>query len=1011
MALERTQIPISIKDGLDLKADPKQVSPGRFVILENGVFLKTGEIQKCNGFATRTTLNDFFNNDVYTDTGTGCATFKESLFVTGKRFAWSFNPTANKTAKVGEYIPTTITRSNAINQDANTPSVVYNPTTNVLVYAWSEADNVNPTYPDQVKFTVIDRNTGAVVIPERFIELGTNVRLITSTNLDYYCVVYDQISTVAGLTTRGLYAVAIRKSDYQVSVPIVLDNLTYYDHGFNAYCEGAMIKAYVIWPSGLGVPNTKIAYLGQTYSTFAAPTAVTISGAPSNYGSAIKGLGSDIVFGLCDGSTVKVIAYNDTLSAVTAAIRTIMTKAAALNTQSGVIFSYDSYDANYLQVFTTEFSGYNEKMPFIKRAVITASTTAYTEATLIYGCVLAGNPIRDLQNIDPASNIFGDYYLPVQAQQSADTVGVIDGIYSSYLVRIPDFRFDNNYLSLFEYYIAAKFYDLNTKQPSSALTRQPFFVTYTPLGNSTYAGLIPETAGNASLCTIGFVHNPVFAEIGNNLHVTGGYLGMFDGAEFAEHGFIQQPLAPKLTQAAGSTLPAGTYYYQIIYEWQDAFGQVHQSAPSDPVSIVLATPATIDVLCPTLKFTNKRSQVYIAIYRSTDGRTFYRLPQTGINSQVQSQKKLSSVLVNDNTAVINSQPILYTSGGELSNAAAPACLYITPYKRRLVVVPSEDSNSVWYSKEIVPVSAGAIGVPVQFANEFVLSVDERAGVITGVIQLDDKLVIAKATSISIVTGDGPAPNGLQNDFSTPQLIATDTGVEPGRSMIVMPLGIMFKSPKGYYLLDRSLSVQYVGAPVENLNGLACRSAALVYNRNEVWFSTATIHIVYNYYFNTWSTATFAATHSCIYQNLFTFLVGTQILQETPGVFQRNAEGYSLSLTTGWISFANMQGFQRVYKLLILGTFKTPHTFRVYVSYDFNDTIFQTSSWNLIQPAGSPMQYRIFMARQKCEAIKFKLEDLNQDIVTTAESYSLSNMAFEVGVKRGLYKLPAAQSVG
>lgn len=1021
MALDKTQIPIAINEGLDLKADPKQVSTGRFVTLENGVFLKTGQIQKTNGWAIKSPLNESYSFDPYADIGTGISTFKTSLFVTGKRFAWSYNPSTQTTAKVGNYIPATVTRSNAINQDAITPSCVYNPSANVIFYVWSEVDYTVSTYPRRIKYTAIDKTTNSVILPERFLDLGTNCKVVTSDSLDYYLIIFDQDSTTAAPTTLGLYAYAINKFNYDVSVKVNVDVSTYYNYGFNAYCENPLTNPYAIWPSNALSSNTKVCYFSSTFATFGAPTTITISGVNCRYGSNIKRLGSNLVLGMCDGSQVRTIAYDPTLTTALSPTLTPLSRGLSiLNRQSGVMFSFDELDSSLLHVFTTEFSGYNEKMPFIKRAIINLTSILVSEATLIYGCVIAGNPIRDLKNIDVSATYFGDYYLPVVSQQSYANPGsptnTISGIYSSYLLRIPNYGFTNADLANFDYFIAAKYYDLNTKEPNPNLERQPYYVSYIDVGDSTYYGLIPETAGNASLCAINFVHNPTFAEIGNNLHVSGAYLGMFDGAEFAEHGFLQQPLQPTFQTTTG-TITAGTYYYQITYQWQDAFGQIHESAASDAVSITLVGSSSVILLLPTLKLTNKRSQVYIAVYRSSDGSTFYQLPNTGINSSVQSRKNTSSISITDNTNNISAQPILYTSGGEVSNASGPACLYLTTYKRRLIAVPSEDVNTVWYSKEIVPATAGAVGVPAQFANEFLLSVDERGGLITGVIQLDDKLVIAKNTTISIVTGDGPAANGLQNDFTTPQIIASDTGVEPGRSMVVMPLGVMFKSPKGYYLLDRSLSVQYIGAPVENFNGFACLSAVLLFDRNEVWFGTGTNQIIYNYYFNQWSTATFSYTHACNYQNVLTGIYtnslayyGSRIAQETPGAYLRNGQGYNMRLTTGWISFANLQGYQRVYKLLILGTFKSNHTFRVSISYDFIEVPYQVTAWPVSQVVNTPLQYRVFTARQKCESIKFTLEDLDLNGFL-AESYSLSNMAFEVGIKRGLNKLPAAVSVG
>src|SRR4051812_6121162 len=69
MALQKQPVPINFVQGLDLKTDPYQVSPGKFLALENSVFSSAGRLTKRNGFAkitelestdqtTITTLND-----------------------------------------------------------------------------------------------------------------------------------------------------------------------------------------------------------------------------------------------------------------------------------------------------------------------------------------------------------------------------------------------------------------------------------------------------------------------------------------------------------------------------------------------------------------------------------------------------------------------------------------------------------------------------------------------------------------------------------------------------------------------------------------------------------------------------------------------------------------------------------------------------------------------------------------------------------------------------------------
>jgi hypothetical protein len=117
----------------------------------------------------------------------------------------------------------------------------------------------------------------------------------------------------------------------------------------------------------------------------------------------------------------------------------------------------------------------------------------------------------------------------------------------------------------------------------------------------------------------------------------------------------------------------------------------------------------------------------------------------------------------------------------------------------------------------------------------------------------------------------------------------------------------------------------------------------------------------------------------------------------------------MKATTGWLSFAQLQGFQRVYKLMFLGDYKSAHRIQVDVSVDFDDTVVQTST--ITATSTPPYQYRVFMTRQKCESIKFTIQDLAPVTGSWTEAYTLGNMAFEVGIKRGLNKLPATKSVG
>src|SRR5205823_3851283 len=153
--------------------------------------------------------------------------------------------------------------------------------------------------------------------------------------------------------------------------------------------------------------------------------------------------------------------------------------------------------------------------------------------------------------------------------------------------------------------------------------------------------------------------------------------------------------------------------------------------------------------------------------------------------------------------------------------------------------------------------------------------------------------------------------------------------------------------------------------------------------------------------------------------------GGMPMQETPGAFADAGAFIRMRIVTAWLQFAGIQGFQRVYKALLLGRYLSPHKLRVQVAYDFDPTPVQEDYVQPV-PAGTygggslygggtsyggmtMYEWRIFLAKQKCAAVQFTIEDVSTG--TAGESMSLSALGLEVGLKGRLQKLPAASSVG
>jgi hypothetical protein len=132
-----------------------------------------------------------------------------------------------------------------------------------------------------------------------------------------------------------------------------------------------------------------------------------------------------------------------------------------------------------------------------------------------------------------------------------------------------------------------------------------------------------------------------------------------------------------------------------------------------------------------------------------------------------------------------------------------------------------------------------------------------------------------------------------------------------------------------------------------------------------------------------------------------------------------------------MSFAGLQGFQRIYRILGLGNFVAHHYSKMDVAFDYensyNDSAtfdtrvglgtstYGTGDYGEESPYGgsgsSVYQWRWKPKRQKCEAVKIRFQDI--DTISTSGSGTVSFVAlsFEVGIKGTANKLGAHKTIG
>jgi hypothetical protein len=349
-------------------------------------------------------------------------------------------------------------------------------------------------------------------------------------------------------------------------------------------------------------------------------------------------------------------------------------------------------------------------------------------------------------------------------------------------------------------------------------------------------------------------------------------------------------------------------------------------------------------------------------------------------------------------------------------------------------------------------------VGIGFNDTFSVLTSQVGGDIIALEGMDDKLIIFKRNAIFYLSGDGPNNLGEQDTFIEPQLISSDVGCTVKNSVVLGPHGIFFKSNKGIYLLSRSMQLDYIGAAVEDFNELSITSADVVAKDNEVRFLTSDGDcLVYNYFRQFWSTyinhrGVSSVTIGDDYYYVHIDGSGNKLYKQNSSRYDDAGSPVNMMIETGWINPFQAQGAMRIYRMLLLGDYFTPHRLKVSIAYDYNDEYSQSKIVDIASqtevfrygepgvtvesgvdkkgyygdPGGTTgdyttaiayggkdvmqYQYRLDFAKQKCESFKLKIETI-QGAGELGRGVNLSQILFVTGFKGTDYKIKQSRIFG
>lgn len=997
MALQKTPIDITFGQGLDLKTDPNQVSLQNFLALENIVF-NSGALNKRNGFGLLTTLPNSDQSNILT--------LNDNLLATGSNL-YAYSSVTDQWLNRGIVRPVDLSVQSLVrNSAAQTVTDTAVDTTGQACSIFKEG---SAWY-----YQINNVTTGQIIVART--ALPTNSTMARTFILGRYFLITFLIS---GPDRLQFIAIPLTNPTSPGSATTISSVISSTSAGYDGVVANNIL--YVAYDANDGGGAIRIQYVTSTL-------AISSSVATAGKVATLMSLTADITqstpviwMSWHDSGTNNAYtkAYTPALSQILASTQFLSSVAITELTssaQDGILTVFyqvtNSYSfsgrSDYVAKKTITQAGVVSSQTIILRSVGLASKS-FIQESIIYLLTAYGQTFQPTYFlIDSTGNIItklaysnGAGYAATQVLPSTSTVDA--DIYIPYLFK-------------------AQLVPVNKEQ-----------------GAATVAGIYALTGVNIAKFTITTPHQ-YSSEIADCLHLTGGILWQYDSVKPVEHGFHVWPEDVNVTTATtGGHIEDDDYFYKATYEWTDSQGMLHRSAPSNPIAITTTggDVSTNTIKVPTLRLTYKTApnSVRIVLYRwSTAQQTYYQA--TSITSPTLNDPTTDIVTITDTLAdaSILGNPILYTTGDVVENIGAPASRHACLFKTRLILIDAEDDNLLWISKQVIEAT------PVEMSDlltQFIPPTTGAQGSTGGmrcVSAMDDKIIIFKDSALYYITGNGPDNTGANNDFSEATYISGAVGCDNPNSIVLTPLGLMFQSDKGIWLLGRDLSTKYVGASVETFNDVLIKSSLVIPGTTQIRFTLENNFVLmYDYYYDQWATfSNVPGISAILYNGLHTYLNSFgQIRQETPNLYLDGTSPVLINFTTAWAKLTGLQGYQRAYYMYLLSNYVTPHKLNIQVSYDYDPNPKQATlicpsnfsptwgglaQWGGGESWGGPSQveqWRVFFNRQKCESIRLTISEQYDSTkgVAAGAGLTFSGINIVIGAKAVSPKLKPANSAG
>jgi len=528
--------------------------------------------------------------------------------------------------------------------------------------------------------------------------------------------------------------------------------------------------------------------------------------------------------------------------------------------------------------------------------------------------------------------------------------------------------------------------------------------------------------------------------LGSTFYIAAGEILQYDGSRLVESGFHFYPWSFDMLKSGAGSVATGTYGYKVTWRWPNATGESDRSTTAT-IGTATMTGGPAGFAMGTLAPLNATHKTAI----QSSGAIAAEVWRTAVNPTPEAPYFLATspdptnltnpnkYIANDPTAAFEpsvawrdemADAVLTTkeanpeNGTVLENLCPPAASIIFATDTRLFLGGvAGDPDRIWYSK------LRTSGQVAAFHDSLTIDVPRDGGAITALAFLNETLVVFRETAVYALPGIGFSNVGDGQNFGPAQRLSADVGAVSAEAVALLPDGLIFKSSKGWYLLERTWNTRYIGADVSDFDGESVRAVHVMTGSHQVRCVTSGRILVFDYLVGNWTSWSVTdAVHAAVWNGTYYYLSsGNNAPMQEQASFPVGSVNYGLDVELGWIKRAGLQGWQRVAEILIAGEFRGAHALWIRTAYDYQqdgagnwvytDSVFWPVTPNVV---GSVLQVSRGTSRGRCQAIKIRITAVSpakDGTPPTTEALKLTGIALKVGVRKTPNKrLPAAQKV-